>query len=85
MALDAVDTAELAEMLAFLSGWLVRDPARLEASLNDYADHPAHGIQRLRDLDRFAFPLGSDGEQYLTSDPDQPGEGGATTTDQQAQ
>jgi hypothetical protein len=37
---------------------------------------PAYGIQQLRDdLDRFIFLLGgSDGEQFLTGDHDQPGE-----------
>jgi hypothetical protein len=77
MTLDAGDAAELAEMLSFLSQWLARDPARLSASLEDFAGHPAYGIQHLRnDLDRFVFLLGgSDEEQFLTSDHDQPTEG----------
>jgi hypothetical protein len=43
---------------------LVRDPARLTASLEEYAGHPAYSIQDLHgDLERFAFLLGgSDGE-----------------------
>jgi hypothetical protein len=51
-------------MLQFLSDWLGHDPARLAASLEQYADHPAYGIRQLRaDLDRFVFlPGGSDGE-----------------------
>jgi len=51
-------------VLQFLSGWLDRDPARLAASLEEFADHPAYGIPQLRqDLERFVFLLGgSDGE-----------------------
>jgi hypothetical protein len=77
MTLDAVDAAELAEMLAFLSQWLARDPARLGPSLENFVGHPAYGIQHLRDdLDRFVFLLGgSDEEQFLTGDHDEPTEG----------
>jgi hypothetical protein len=77
MTLDAVDAAELAEMLAFLSQWLARDPDRLSASLGDFVGHPAYGIQHLRDdLDRFVFLLGgSDEEQFLTTDHDEITEG----------
>src|SRR5262245_55796494 len=62
--LDVTDAGELAEMPRFLSGWLDRDPARLGASLEEFADHPAYGITQLhQDLERFVFPLGgSDGE-----------------------
>jgi len=62
--LDAVDAAELAEMLQFLSRWLARDPGRLGASLEEFTGHPAYGLQDLRaDLERFVFLLGgSDGE-----------------------
>jgi hypothetical protein len=68
MTLDAVDAAELAEMLSFLSQWLARDPARLAASLEDFVGNPAYGTHHLRDdLDRFVFLLGgSDEEQFLT-------------------
>ena len=78
MTLDAGDTAELAEMLSFLSQWLARDPARLTASLEDFVGNPAYGIQHLRaDLDRFVFLLGgSAGEQFLAGDHDEPAEGG---------
>ena len=64
MSLDAVDAAELAELLQFLSQWLSRDPDRLGASLEAFVGHPAYGTAQLRqDLDRFTFPLGgSDGE-----------------------
>src|SRR5947199_270136 len=37
--LDAVDAAELAEMLQFLSEWLARDPGRLGASLAEVDGH----------------------------------------------
>ena len=62
--LDAVDAAELAEMLQFLSQWLVRDPARLGPSLEEFVGNPAYGLQDLQDdLERFVFLLGgSDGE-----------------------
>ena len=62
--LDAVDAAELAEMLQFLSGWLSRDPGRLGDSLARFVGHPAYGLGELRaDLERFTFLLGgSDGE-----------------------
>jgi hypothetical protein len=65
--LDTTDAAELAEMLQFLSQWLARDPARLAASLAEFAGHPAYGLSELRaDLERFVFLLGgSDGEQLF--------------------
>jgi hypothetical protein len=65
--LDAVDAAELAEILQFLSQWLARDPGRLGASLAEFVGHPAYGLAQLRaDLERFAFLLGgSDGEQLF--------------------
>ena len=45
-------------------GRLARDPARLAASLEEFAGHPAYGLDQLRDdLERFAFlPGGSDGK-----------------------
>jgi hypothetical protein len=59
MNLDAADVGELAEMRQFLSDWLVRDPGRLGASLEEFVGHPAYGIRQLRaDLDRFVFLLG---------------------------
>ena len=69
--LDAVDAAELAEMLQFLSGWLACDPARLGASLERFVGHPAYGITQLRgDLERFVFLLGgSDGEALFGPEP----------------
>jgi hypothetical protein len=53
MKLDAADTAELAEMLQFLSHWLARNPRRLAASLEEFVGQPAYGITQLRqDLER---------------------------------
>ena len=45
-----------------------RDPARLAASLEEFAGHPAYGLDQLRDdLERFAFlPGGSDGESLFS-------------------
>jgi hypothetical protein len=65
--LDTADAAELAEMLQFLSEWLAHDPARLAASLAEFAGHPAYGLPQLRqDLERFVFlPGGSDGGQLF--------------------
>ena len=57
--LDAVDAAELAELLQFLAQWPARDRGRLGASLEQFAGHPAYGTAQLRqDLDRFVFLLG---------------------------
>jgi hypothetical protein len=69
--LDAVDAAELAEMLQFLSQWLARDSARLATSLEEFAGHPAYGIPQLhQDLERFVFLLGgSDGEPLFGHPP----------------
>ena len=73
--LDAADAAELAEMLQFLTGWLARDPARLAASLEQFAGHPAYNLGELRqDLNRFTFLLGGDdGESLFGPDPPEVG------------
>ena len=65
--LDAVDAAELAELLQFLAEWLARDPGRLGASLEQFAGHPAYNLGELRqDLNRFTFlPGGDDGESLF--------------------
>ena len=64
--LDAVDAAELAELLQFLSQWLARDRGRLGASLEEFVGHPAYNIGELRqDLDRFTFLLGGDDGESL--------------------
>ena len=62
-----LDAAELAEMMQFLSGWLARDHARLDASLEQFVSNPAYGLQDLpADLERSVFPLsGSDGGPLL--------------------
>ena len=72
--LDAVDAAELAELLQFPAGWLARDPGRLGASLEAFVGHPAYNIGELRqDLNRFTFLLGGDGGEALFG-PDPAGE-----------
>jgi hypothetical protein len=50
-------------MLQFPSQWLARDPARLSASLAQFASRPGYGLGELHgDLERFTFLLGgSDG------------------------
>ena len=66
ISLDAVDAAELAELLQFLSRWLARDPARLGALLEEFVGHPAYNVGELRqDLDRFTFLLGGDDGEAL--------------------
>ena len=66
LRLDAVDAAELAELLQFISQWLARDPDRLGASLEEFVGHPAYGTAQLRqDLDRFVFLLGGDDGESL--------------------
>ena len=75
LRLDAVDAAELAELLQFLAGWLARDPDRLGVSLEAFVGHPAYGIAQLRqDLNRFTFLLGGDDGESLFG-PDAPGWG----------
>jgi hypothetical protein len=67
--LDAVDAAELAELLQFLAEWLARDPGRLRASLEAFVGHPACNLGELRqDLNRFTFLLGGDGESLFGHD-----------------
>ena len=57
LRLDAVDAAELAELLQFLSRWLARDRGRLDACLEEFAGHLACNVSQLRqDLDRFTLP-----------------------------
>jgi len=66
LRLDAVDAAELAELLQFLAGWLARDPDRLGVSLEAFVGHPAYGTAQLRqDLNRFTFLLGGDDGESL--------------------
>jgi hypothetical protein len=64
--LDAVDAAELAELLQFLSRWLARDRGRPGALLEQFVGHPAYNVGELRqDLDRFVFLLGGDDGESL--------------------
>ncbi len=64
--LDAVDAAELAGLLQFLSRWLARDRGRLGASLGEFVGHPAYNTGELRqDLGRFVFLLGGDDGESL--------------------
>ncbi len=64
--LDAVDAAELAELLQFLSQWLARDRGRLGACLEQFVGHPAYNVGELRqDLARFTFLLGGDDGESL--------------------
>ena len=66
LRLDAVDAAELTELLQFLAQWLARDPGRLSASLEQFVGHPAYNLSELRqDLNRFTFLLGGDGGESL--------------------
>jgi hypothetical protein len=68
ITLDAVDAAELGEMLTFLTGWLSGSHKQaLHDSFAAYAGHPAHNTDTLcADLRRFAFLLGaSDGEELF--------------------
>ena len=65
--LDAVDAAELAELLQFLAEWLARDPGRLGASLEQFVGNPAYNAGELRqDLDRFTFLPGADDGESLS-------------------
>ena len=72
MSLDAVDAAELAELLQFLAGWLASDPSRLGTSLQAHIGHHTYGTQQLQgDLHRFAFLLGgNDGEPLFGGEQD---------------
>jgi hypothetical protein len=64
--LDAVDAAELSELLQFLGQWLARDPGRLGALLEEFVGHPAYNVGELRqDLNRFVFLLGGDDGESL--------------------
>ena len=65
ITLDLSDATELAETLAFITGWLSGSQEQILAeSLAAFVGHPAYGTEQLRqDLDRFAFLLGgNDGE-----------------------
>jgi hypothetical protein len=66
--LDLADSAELAEMLTFISQWLGgTDHAQLAASFSRFIGTPGYDLAGLRtDLARFTFLLGhDDGEQLF--------------------
>jgi hypothetical protein len=68
ITLDAVDAAELAEMLTFLASWLTGSQKQILAdSFAAFVGHPAYDTNSLcADLHRFAFLLGaSDGEELF--------------------
>ena len=68
ITLDAVDAAELAEMLTFLTNWLTGSQKQILAdSFAAFVGHPAYTTGTLcADLHRFAFLLGaSDGEELF--------------------
>lgn len=63
VSLDAADAVELAEILGFLSDWLLSDPNRLDTSLYEFlgatelARHAATLDELRTDLDRFTNML----------------------------
>jgi len=68
ITLDAVDAAELGEMLTFLTGWLSGSQKQaLHESFAAFVGHPAYTTDTLcADLRRFVFLLGaSDGEELF--------------------
>jgi hypothetical protein len=71
ITLDLTDATELAETLAFITGWLSSSQEQILAdSLAAFAGHPAHGIETLRaDLHRFVFLLGISDREELLGEP----------------
>lgn len=69
VSLEAVDAAELGELLGFVRVWLTVDHDLLDLSLRRFVGHPGYDVDRLRrDLDRFTFLLGGDdGEELFGS------------------
>lgn len=67
LILDACDADELAELLEFLTDWLVSDGDRLEESLNRFVDNAGYDLHQLRgNVDRFTFlRAGNDGESLF--------------------
>jgi len=70
VSLEAVDAAELGELLGFVRVWLSADHEMLDVSLRRFVGHPGYDVDRLRrDLGRFMFLLGADdGEELFGSD-----------------
>jgi len=70
VSLDAVDAAELAELLRFVGDWLAADHDHLDASLRRFVGVAGYDVDQLRHaLNRFTFLLGDDdGEALFTPD-----------------
>jgi hypothetical protein len=71
LRLDAADTIELGELLAFLDDWLDgNDSTLLAASLHRFLGTTGYDLNELRtDLARFTFLLGTnDGTQLFAPD-----------------
>jgi hypothetical protein len=59
--LDAVDAAELGELLGFLSQWFASDVANLRVSFDRFVGAAGYDLDELSgDVSRFAFLLGGD-------------------------
>ena len=71
ITLDAVDAAELAETLTFLTGWLSGSQKQILAdSFTAFVGHPAYDTGTLRaDLHRSAFLLGETDGGELFGEP----------------
>jgi len=71
ITLDTGDSAELAEMLTFLAGWLSGSQKPVPGnSLAAHVGHPAHNIDDLcTDLHRSAFLLGQTDGKELFGEP----------------
>jgi hypothetical protein len=68
MCLDVGESAELAELVQFLSDWLANDHERLTTSLESFVANRAYDITQ-RHHDRFVFLLGgNDGEPLFHPD-----------------
>ena len=66
VSLEAVEAAELAELLRFVRVWLTTDHDLLDASFRRLVGQPGYDVARLRrDPDRFTFLLGADDGEEL--------------------
>lgn len=64
MRLDAADACMLAELLRFLSDWLITDHDHFHASLQHFVGHPDYDPPQLHnDLHGFALLLAQDNEE----------------------
>ena len=73
--LDATDAVELAQMLAFIRGWISGpDQDQLAASLHRFVGVDGYDLDELRsDLARFTFLLGEDDGEHLFGADQPPG------------